>query len=177
MRTAPLLGALALALAGAGCPTTDGLTGPAAIEEVSTALLLPVTRAEWVEGVLLLSGGGFECNHVIGYVDEGTDSALAEDLLAGRHVVSLLRREPAVAWPGLYVGETAETLALPDAGGHRLSTSLVYLDGEEIVSDTGGYVWLEAFAEDDAADGSLDLGVVEGPWAAEVCAAIDRSGS
>jgi hypothetical protein len=159
----------------AGCPQNDGLTGPAAIEEVSTALFMPVTRADWVEAQLLLSDGDFECNHLVGYVDETTDSALVEDLTTGRHLLATLRREPSLEWPGLYVGETAETLALPDAGGNRLSTGLVFLDGEEILSEQGGYVWLDAYTEDDSASGTLDLGVVEGPWTTEACAAIDRS--
>lgn len=175
MRARIVAAATLLLLAAGGCAETGGLTGPAAIEEVDSALLLPVAYADWVEGMLLLSDGSFECNHVIGYVDEGTSSDLGEAVTSGRHVLARLRREPSLEWPGLYVGETTETLSLPDAGGNRLSTALVYLDGEEIVSETGGYVWIDHFAEDDQADGSLDLGVVEGGWSAEVCAAIDRS--
>lgn len=174
---APAAVLLLVVLAAGGCTESDGLTGPAAIEEISTALLLPVTRAEWVEALLLLSDGSFECNHLVGYVDETTDSALYEDLLSGSHLIATLRREPSLEWPGLYVGETAETLALPDAGGNRLSTGLVFLDGEVILSEQGGYVWLEAYTEDDDASGTLDLGVVEGPWSAEACVAIDRSGT
>jgi len=159
----------------AGCEEGE-LTGPAAPEEVATALLQPVDYEDAVYGLLLISDGTFECNHLIGYVDEGEDSDTYEELEVGRHTLATLRREPSLEWVGLYAGVTEETLALADLASNRMSTALVFLDGEEIISETGGYVMLESYLQDEQSSGSMDVGVMEGTFTADVCGPLDRTG-
>lgn len=161
------------------CGDEDVLTGPAAIDEPAVSLLLPVGRVAaadgsllHVQGLLLISDKDLSCNHLITYVDEGDLSETYEALLTGRHLLMTLRREPALEWPGLYAGATSETLTAEDVDSDRLSTGLVYMDGVEILSEEGGFVYIGTF--DDGAVGTLDLGVVEGPFDAEVCETIER---
>ena len=166
--------ALALLLA-AACADDEGLGGPAAPEELAGAVLLPVERDTWFEGYLLLSDSATDCNQLVEFVDEGDASEAWNGWLTGRHTLSLLRREPSLTWDGLYPGATSEILALDDMGANRLSSSLVFFDGELIPSDEGGYVLLETYG-DSASEGQLDLGVVLGPFEAEACAPVDRTG-
>ncbi len=167
----------------AACGEGEGLVGPAAIEEPATLVLLPVERVttsgddttlEWVEGWLLISEASFDCNTLISHLDEGITSDLTDALKADRHLLITLRREVSLDWPGLYAGDTSATLALDDVDSNRLSTGAVYVDGEEILSEEGGYVLLIDWKDDDSSTGTLDLGVVHGSFDAEVCPVIQR---
>lgn len=175
------LGLLLLGLALGGCAATEGLMGPAAIEAPGSQVLLPVDRQgtvgdtstlEYTEGLMLISSMNIDCNGLVEYVDEGLTSNTFQSLASGRHLLITLRREPSFDWPGLYVGATSETLAMDDIEPNRAHTALVYLDGEEILSEEGGYVYIDTF--DDSAAGDLDLGVVWGDFEAEVCPVIER---
>lgn len=167
--------ALGALLLGGGCEEGE-LTGPAAPEEVASTLFQPVVYEDAVYGWLLVSEDTFECNHLIGYVDEGEDTdTFIEDLEVGRHLLATLRREPSLEWSGLYAGVTEETLTLADLTSNRMSTARIFMDGEEIVSEIGGYVMLESYQEDEQSSGSLGLGVVDGTFTADVCGPLDRS--
>ncbi len=160
-----------------GCADVAALTGPAAPEEVASSLVQPVTRDDRVEALLLLSDGSLACNQLVEIVDEGDGADAYDELATGRHLLVTLVREPSLAWPGLYPGETAETLALADLAASRMSSGLVFLDGDVLLSETGGFVDVASYVEDGEASGTLDLGVVEGSWSAVVCGPLDRSGS
>lgn len=169
----------ALAALGA-CSDEDGLVGPAAMEEPAASLFLPVERVAaadgslvYVQGLLLITDKDLVCNHLIGYVDEGLASETYTELLTGRHLLGTLRRAPSFDWQGLYAGATSETLAQDDVESDRLSTGLVYFDGEEILSEEGGFVYIQEYGEAQTT-GELDFGVVEGAFDAEVCDAIER---
>ncbi len=170
------LALVVLALTG-GCAEEEGIGGPAAPEELGSALLLPVDRESWSEALLLLTGASFECNQLVEYVDEGDLSDAYDSWLTGRHSLSLLRREPSLTWDGLYPGATSGTLALDDMGANRASTSVIFFDGELIPSEEGGFVLLETYEDAGETEGRLDVGVVWGPFVAEVCGAIDRTGA
>jgi hypothetical protein len=170
---------IALMLAGlaVGCTEEEGITGPAAPEELSSALLLPIDRETRIEALLLLSGESYDCNQLVEYEDEGDLSSAYDSWLTGRHSLSVLRREASLTWDGLYPGATSETLALDDMGMNRASTSAVFFDGEIILSEEGGYVLLEGYEDAGEADARIDLGVLGGPFVAEVCATIERPGT
>jgi hypothetical protein len=176
-----LVGLALLGLALGGCAAEEGLMGPAAIEAPGSQTLLPVDRQgtvgdsstlEYTEGLMLISSVKVDCNGLVEYVDEGLTSNTFQSLSAGRHLLITLRREPEFDWPGLYVGATSETLAMDDLEPNRAHTAQIYLDGEEILSGEGGYVFIDAF--DENAAGDLDLGVVWGDFEAEVCPVIER---
>jgi len=169
--------ALLLIALAAGCAEEEGVGGPAAPEELTSAVLLPVDRETRIEAWLLLSGDSYDCNQLVEYEDEGEVSSAYDSWLTGRHSLSLLRREASLTWDGLYPGATSETLALDDMGMNRASTSLVFFDGELIPSEEGGYVLLETYEDASEADARIDLGVLDGPFVAEVCAAIERPGT
>ncbi len=160
-----------------GCAEEEGIAGPAAPEELTSALLLPIDRETWSEALVLLSGASFECNQLVEYVDEGDLSDAYNSWLGGRHSLSLLRREPSLTWDGLYPGAAAETLALDDMGMNRASASVVFFDGELIPSEEGGFVQIQTYEDAGEADARLDVGVMYGPFVAEVCGAIERAGS
>jgi len=172
---------LALLLALGGCSEEDGLMGPAAIEAPGSQVLLPVDRQgtvgdpstlEFTEGLMLISSLDTDCNGLVEYVDEGLTSNTYQSLMSGQHLLITLRREPDFDWPGLYVGATSETLAMDDIEPNRAHTAQIYLNGEEILSEEGGYVLIDTF--DESAGGDLDLGVVWGGFDAEVCPLIER---
>jgi len=161
------------------CADEEGLVGPAAMDEPAASLFLPVERVNpadgslvYVQGLLLITDKDLVCNHLIGYVDEGLTSETYTELLTGRHLLGALRREPSFEWPGLYAGATSETLAQDDVDSDRLSTGLVYFEGEEILSEEGGFVYIQEYGE--RVTGELDFGVVEGTFDAEACDAIER---
>lgn len=160
-----------------GCAEEEGIAGPAAPEELKSALLLPIDRDTWSEALVLLSGASFECNQLVEYVDEGELSDAYDSWLTGRHSLSLLRREPSLTWDGLYPGATTETLALEDMGMNRASSSVIFFDGELIPSEEGGFVEVQTYEDAGEADALLDVGVVYGPFVAEVCGAIERAGT
>jgi hypothetical protein len=176
-----LVGLALLGLTLGGCTADEGLMGPAAIEAPGSQVLLPVDRQgtvgdsstlEYTEGLMLISSMDFDCNGLVEYVDEGVTSNTYLSLASGRHLLITLRREPEFDWPGLYVGATSETLAMDDLEPNRAHTAHIYLDGEDILSEEGGYVLVDTF--DDSAAGDLDLGVVWGDYEAEVCPVIER---
>ena len=162
------------------CSEEEGLVGPAAIEEPAASLFLPVERVAaadgslvYVQGLLLITDKDLVCNHLIGYVDEGLASETYTELLTGRHLLGTLRRAPSFDWLGLYAGATSETLTQDDVESGRLSTGLIYFDGEEILSEEGGFVYIHEY-DDTQTNGELDFGVVEGAFDAEVCDVIER---
>lgn len=182
MRSMIVVAAMAaVAAALAGCSSEEGLMGPAAIEAPASQVLLPVDRQEtpgdagtlqYTEGLLLISSAQFDCNGLVEYVDEGLTSNTYLSLFTGQHLVISLRREPEFDWPGIYVGATSETLAMEDIEPNRASTAEIYLHGEALLSEEGGYVYIDTFEEEAAGD--LDLGVVWGDYAADVCPIIER---
>mgnify|MGYP006971808967 CR=1 FL=1 len=164
-----------------GCGDDQGLMGPAAIESPDSSVLMPIDRLgtagdtgslEYTEALLLISSATFDCNSLVEYVDEGLASTTYLSLFSDQHLLITLRREPDFDWPGLYVGATSEILAMDDIEPNRASTGLIYYWGEEILSEEGGYVYIDSFAEE--ATGDLDQGVVWGDFTAEVCPTIER---
>ena len=164
-----------------GCSAEEGLMGPAAIDSPDSTVLMPVDRLgtagdagtlEYTEALLLVSSVSFDCNGLVEYVDEGQLSTTYLSLFTGQHLLITLRREPAFDWPGLYVGATSEILAMDDIEPNRVSTAVVYLHGEALLSEEGGYVFIDSFDED--AVGTLDLGVVWGDYEADICPTIER---
>jgi len=171
---------LVTAAACTSCSDEEGLVGPAAMDEPAASLFLPVERVSpadgsllYVQGLLLITDKELVCNHLYGYVDEGVTSDAYNELLTGRHLLGTLRREPSFEWPGLYAGATSGVLAQDDVDSDRLSTGLVYFDGEEILSEEGGFVYVAEYG-DTRVDGELDFGVVEGAFDAEICDVIAR---
>ena len=165
----------------AGCSAEEGLMGPAAIAEPASQVLLPVDRLDdpsdsstlqYSEGLLLISSARYDCNGMVEYVDEGLTSSTYLSFLAGQHLVISLRREPDFDWPGIYVGATSEALTMDDIEPNRASTAVIYLHGEMLLSEEGGYVYIDTF--EDEAVGDLDLGVVWGDFEADVCPVIER---